>query len=330
MAQAHGSPQGGVDQALATWRDRLAAASRNVAELSELPAYLTLKAATRGDAAQASQEARTLVATVEELWQSVLLLGEALSRAEAARAAATRMWMGFGGGPAATVADILEGRSIGIKLGESPVLHRGLLGETAETVWVSPAELLSTMQAAFDSARATLSRYSAAGDRIVTLRRGLVARIAALPAGDAAPFVARLEACRGADPLRLVEQLEALNGEVERACDAADAARRARAEAEHGLREGRALLGVIEAAQQRAHSANEAAAACIRYDALPGPVEPTRELPAWLDRLDRVFADGRIAACTAGVGQLAGAGGANPGWLAGGCGSGGASSRTAG
>jgi len=82
-----------VDAALAAWRDRLAAASRNVAELSELPEFMALKAAARSGPVATGTGAGRVVATVDELWQGVLLLGEALGRAETARAAAARLWM---------------------------------------------------------------------------------------------------------------------------------------------------------------------------------------------------------------------------------------------
>ncbi len=81
-----------ADAALAQWRERLAAASRNVVELSELPAYLALKA--RPQAGRTGEAAAALVATMDELWQGVLLIGAAIDRAAAARSSGSRLWRG--------------------------------------------------------------------------------------------------------------------------------------------------------------------------------------------------------------------------------------------
>jgi len=81
-----------VDAELERWRRQLAAASRNVSELSELPEFGAARAAALG-IGRLADEARGLVATMDELWQGVLLIGGALDRAEQARRG-SRLWRG--------------------------------------------------------------------------------------------------------------------------------------------------------------------------------------------------------------------------------------------
>ena len=289
----------GVDQALAAWRTRLAAASRNVAELSELPEFMALKAA-RADPAGAP-EARRLVATVDELWQGVLLLGEAVGRAEAARAAATRLWM-----PASldAVLQILDGPSIGIALGASPVLHRRLLGQAADTAWVSPNRLLETMEAAFDGARTSLARISTARDTQAALRASLIAAVDALAAEgrpEATGLASRLAGCCATDPLTALTQLEALRPDIDAAAFAAAQARAARSRAALALGQARARLAQLADQGVQASQAAAAAAALVAGVALAGPVAQAGELPGWLDRLQRTLDAGRTEAFTLGL-----------------------------
>ena len=292
----------GMDQALAAWRTRLAAASRNVAELSELPEFMTLKAAARAAPAGAP-EAQRLVATVDELWQGVLLLGEAVGRAEAARAAATRRWM-----PASldAVVQILDGPSIGIALGASPVLHRRLLGQATDTAWVSPNRLLETMEAAFDGARTSLARISTARDTQAALRASLSAGVDSL-AGDGRPeagaLASRLAGCDAADPLTALTQLEVLRPDIDAATFAAAQARAARSRATQALGQARTRLTQLTEQGAQAGQAASAAAALVAGAVPAGPAAQAGELPGWLDRLQRTLEAGRTEAFMLGLGS---------------------------
>ena len=292
-------PLAKVDAALADWRVRIAAASRNVAELSELPEFAALKAAGRAGNGTAA-DAR-LVATVDELWQGVLLLGEALSRAEAARAAAARLWMP---GDLDAVTQVLDGPSIGVRLGESPVLHRRLLGQITETAWVSPAQLLATMEAAFDSARLLLTRIATAREQHAALRATLstsVQELAREGRPEAPDLAARLDGCTASDPLAALDELEALRPEIGAACAAMAAAQAAKAHAAQAMLEARARLARLADFQTQAARAVEQAAALVAGPAPSGPTAQACELPAWLDRLQRTLDAGRTEAAMAGL-----------------------------
>ena len=276
-----------VDAALATWRDRLAAASRNVSDLSELPEYTLAKQAADGTGRVAA-EARNLVATVGELWGGVLLIGAALERAEAARNRGSRLWRGPEA--AAEAMAILEGASVQVDLSDTPVLHRRLLAGPRASATVSPGTLLQTMEAAFDRAREQLERITDAGRRADALAARLAAALAGLPAG---PLHAQLAAAACPDPLDRLEALDALRPAVDATASEFGQARAALAAARTAL----AALTEAEAnARMEAERCRAATAA-----ALPQNTAALPELTAWLERLAHTLAAGRLGACAIGL-----------------------------
>ena len=212
-----------VDAALRRWRDRLAAASRNVSELSELPEFLLAKQAAAGTGRLAT-EARGLVATMDELWQGVLLIGATLDRAEQARRTGSRLWRAEAA--AAEAAAILDGPSISVELADTPVLHRSLLAGARATAVVSPDGLLQTMEAAFNVARSQLARMGEATARADTAHRNLEAAAASLPGGWAARVRAAAER---PDALDRLDALEALRPAIMAAMTGAGRRRRSAA-----------------------------------------------------------------------------------------------------
>lgn len=277
-----------VDALLRQWRARLAAASRNVSELSELPEYSVVRQAVSGTGRLAT-EARNLVATMDELWQGVLLIGGVLDRAEQERERAKRLWGGENA--AAKSMELLRGPSITIDLQDTPVLHRRLLGGARDTATVPPEVLLVTMDAAFDRAREVLERVTSASAGAVTLRARVAAALADLPDPS---WAVRLAAADALDPLDRVDALETLVRE-------ADAAAKATTAARAGLASAWDALAQLEAAAARAEAAAEASRAAV--DAPLPALDDTalRELAAWLDRLGRTLANGRPEACAVGL-----------------------------
>ncbi len=278
-----------VDAALAAWRDRLAAASRNVAELSELPDYTVAKQAGHGHG-RVADEARALAATMDELWQGVLLIGSALDRAEAARTRGSRLWRGE---EAATEAmAILQGPSVQVDLSDTPVLHRRLLAGPRATATVSPEILLQTMEVAFDRARQQVERIAAATGRADALQARLAAAVATLPPG---PLIARLDAAARPDPLDRLDALEALRPAVEAKAD--DFAR-----GRAGLAAARSALASLAQADAAARVEAERCRAAVATT-LPPATTALPELTAWLGRLEQTLATGRLQACAIGLGN---------------------------
>lgn len=191
-----------ADAILAQWRDRLAAASRNISELSELPAYAAARRLGTGSGRLAA-EVRQLTATMDELWQGVLLIGAALDRAERARQGS---WLRRADEAAAEALAILTGLSITVDLAETPVLHRRLLAGPRATAVVTPETLLRTMETAFDRAREQLTRITEATATTGRLRTELNGMLGQVPP----VFRDRLAAADQTDPLDTLDALNAL------------------------------------------------------------------------------------------------------------------------
>ena len=276
-----------VDAELAAWRDRLAAASRNVSELSELPEYALARHAATATG-RVADEARSLVATMAELWQGVLLIGAALDRAETARTRGSRLWRGEEA--AAEASSILHGPSVKVDLSDTPVLHRRLLAGPRATATVSPETLLQTMEVAFDRAREQLGRITDATGQAESLQTRLAAAVAALPPG---PLTARLAACACPDPLDRLEALEGLRPAVDAA---ADEFARGRA----GLAAARSALAALAAADAKARRQAELCRAGVTAP-LPPATGSLPELTAWLERLGQTLAAGRVQGCAIGL-----------------------------
>ncbi len=284
-----------VDRALEQWRDRLAAASRNVSELSELPEYAATRAASGGTGPM-GELARSMIATMDELWQGVLLIGAALDRAEQARRGGSRLWRAEEAAAAAMA--ILSGASISVDLVDTPVLRRRLLGGPRETVTVSPETLLATMDAAFDRVRATVSSIGEAEARAAALQARLSAALSTALGGlpDADAWRSRLQDALLPDPLDRIGALESLAAVLDPAVavlKGVDA---------RLVSNGQALQGLRAAADRAAEAAERCRAAC--RTALPA-VDATAiaALSGWLDRLRATRAAGRLDACAVGLGN---------------------------
>ncbi len=276
-----------VDAELAAWRDRLAAASRNVSELSELPEYALAKQAAAATG-RIADEARGLLATVAELWQGVLLIGAALDQAETARTRGSRLWRGEEA--AAEASSILHGPSVTVDLSDTPVLHRRLLAGPRATATVSPETLLQTMEVAFDRAREQLARITDATAQADALQARLAAAVAALPAG---PLAARLADAARPDPLDRLDALEALRPAIEAA--SADYE-----QGKAGLAAARSALTALADADAKARSQVALCQAAVKAP-LPPQTGSLPELAAWLDRLGQTLAAGRLRACAIGL-----------------------------
>ncbi len=311
-----------VEAELKTWRGRLAAASRNVSELSELPQYGAVRAIA-GGSGRLGQEARGLVATMDELRQGVLLIGAALDRAEQAHKGSARLWRTRTqrlARPDALVGDalkILHGASITVDLSDTPVLHRRLLAGPRATVTVSPETLLRTMDAAFDRAREQLARITDAADAATSLGARLAAAISRLPApAELATRLAAVDAPAQAtgqaqtaepaqiasaislrsqrDPLDRLDALQALSPDVDAALEAFD-------RAQHGMAGAQRVMTTLQAAAAHAEAAADASTAAVATSLPAVDNAAMRELAAWLDRIGRTLAAGRTDAASLGL-----------------------------
>ena len=279
-----------VDAELAAWRDRLAAASRNVSELTELPEFAAARAAA-GGSGRSAEVARGLVATTDELWQGVLLIGGVLDRAQQARKNGSRLWRAEE--LAQGVLAILRGPSIKVDLADTPVLHRRLLAGPRATAVVSPDTLLQTMDAAFDRAREDLARMAEATARLTALRARVTAALARLPTPDA--FAQRLAAAEALpDPLDRLDAIEGLAAAVDTALAAADRAR-------SGLAAARQDLAALQDEAAKAEAVIASCRAAIVPAVPPADGNAVLELAAWIDRIGHTLTTGRADAVVIGL-----------------------------
>jgi hypothetical protein len=266
-----------ADAELARWRERLAAAGRNVSELSELPDYGLARAAARGTG-RLAEEARAL------------LIGAAIERAEEARRGGSRLWRGEEAAQQAMA--ILRGPSITVDLAETPVLHRRLLAGPRATATVSPGTLLETMDAAYDRARESLTRLATATRRADELQARLADAVARLVAPG--ELMARLAAAALPDPLDRLEALEAL-------APAVDAAVAVQGRAKSGLDAARSQLAAVQTAFAAAEQLAQTCRASVAV-ALPALDKAgLGDLAAWVDRLAAAASQGRAEACLVGL-----------------------------
>jgi hypothetical protein len=283
-----------ADAALARWRALLAAASRNVVELSELPAFLALKS-HRGSGRTAAAAA-SLVATMDELWQGVLLIGAAIDRADTARHGGSRLWRGDEA--AAEALAILDGESIEIATADLPVLNRGLLASARATIRVTPQRLLDAMEQAFERAKASIESLDQAFSGFTAAQSELAGMIDALAASGwpgAAAARARLAAEQSADdPLGARERIEAMRPELGAALAAFATARRELAEAQADCSSLATLRQRLEATAATCRQATDVAVA------LPDPQTAT-DLAAWLERLTKTLEAGQLDSLRVGL-----------------------------
>ena len=82
-----------IDAALAEWQGKLNLASANLLELDDLFTYKRLRG-TAGDALAGVTKEKVVpaLAAMDQLWQSLALLNDTLSRAQALRKSASRLW----------------------------------------------------------------------------------------------------------------------------------------------------------------------------------------------------------------------------------------------
>ena len=299
-----------VEQAIIAWRGRLGAASRNVVELSELPEFLSVKERLRRNAldGRTRDEARDLVAAMDELWQGVLLIGSTLNSADEARKRGLRGLFRTAAGTDEAAA-ILTGDSVELAVTDTPVLGRSLLGGTQSQCKVSLERLLTTMIAAFDKAKDTLARIGSGEADAKAAVAALRAEVAALVgtgwtgADAVAANLPDIEKLASSDPLGAIERIAA---ELRPAVDAAKAvAARSAADAKDAdaaIAAAADKLRALDEADAKAAAAVRAALAKVDGVALAAPDgTDARELPGWLDRLRSNRKAGKFQAVVLGL-----------------------------
>ncbi|GAA1596262.1 hypothetical protein [Actinoplanes couchii] len=279
-----------ADTELARLSGAVAAIATNLVELDQNPDRQELgRIPLTGRTATAWADAGT---ALEGLWQGHRQLTEVIARAETLRGQ-RRM----NDADRAAYQHQVLGASITLSTATVPLAQRGLLGSGQVVSTCTPAELLSAMEASFSTAVAVVT---SAGE---AWRRGMPAAAEAADAMQRVRDLTRQSGPSGAD--QLLAEADRLLGDITRVLlsdplgadltglarvtalvERADAERTSAAELRASLtqrlRDARALLAELDAAQRAADDARDAAAGRFPDDQIIAvrPIDPRPELAA--------------------------------------------------
>ena len=307
----------GLESRLAMWRGRLAAMSRNVSDLDDEAAgpscaglRLRIRSVVEPSGTPVSAinltdaEARTWGAVRGELWECIRLVGGALDRAEQA---GRTTWPWQREQAADTACTILDTGLVELSLADVPVLRRGLLGGSTDKMQLTLDAMLDVMEKAFERGKTTLGRLLDTERQVIDRLKhidtcmsqmnkdGTTAEGAAISLMDAV----RSLAVR--DPLRALQEMEEKVLPVfDGAMLEATRQRGEMSEAASLVNIARQELIALDDAREKAVAQIEAAGKLVH--GLPTPPARTSvlELYAWLDRLDKLIAAGKMSAWRAG------------------------------
>jgi hypothetical protein len=299
-----------IDDALASWNSRLAAAAQNLMDLQSEPTCEQLtgcggfpKLPITGVTAARVEPALGAMATV---FQHFGLLNDTIQRASQLR---KNMPTLFGGEQKLReIEELLRGPSIHLPLVDVPLEQRTLLSGVQNVDCISPSDLLDTMVKAFQAAKDVVLAVDAAwsslgtalgrsGARIASLRaRAEALECAPPPELDAAErALQELRAQVQADPLGASANLDARIQPLLSGVDAALAAKeRVRQEVAGGLAAAHARMDALAKLHDNCVTASaEVRIKIAGLGALPSPQadETIAGLREWLDRLDKKRAE---------------------------------------
>ncbi|RYC33870.1 hypothetical protein D3273_01035 [Lichenibacterium minor] len=292
-------------RAVEMWRDRLAVAARNLADLNDSDDVRHLRARLAGlDAFEGATlaQARRVAASLDGLWADYLLVARTVDEA----AALARRPL-FGQPRDGDAAALLDGPSIRLPAVSVPLRARGLLDSAERSAAVTPSAMLDAMVEGFEAARRGAAAIAAA----VTANCIKLDGLRAEPAARGQPMAARLDAAARAldrDPLGAAALLAPLPAALAVVRAEAEALERHRAALAGEVALARADLVALELAVARRDAARRGAAgldigpsadAAGAQDFAGGPQDfaaGLQDLAAWLDRLAALAAAGAGAA----------------------------------
>lgn len=304
------------DRTLADLRLKLGKLARNVAELTGQRDFAAIRGKLKqngGFVGRTAAAAATLSASADELITGAALLGDALSRASAARERSTA----FGGllihdGAVKEAVATLQGPSIKMSLKSVPIMARGAFDDAQESVDLSPTAMLELLSDAFRATRDALTAMTQAAqatfDGLETARASLRATAAvpdASAGGDLAlsDLVDVISLLAVSDPIGAWERLNAeLLLPIAAASDAAIALRALQVAARAELAKARAAMAMVSDMNTAAEQALVALAAKVSDAGIAAvDIAKARELPGWLDRIERNLEAGKLQAFGVGL-----------------------------
>ncbi|MDP1793105.1 MAG: hypothetical protein Q8K63_03115 [Acidimicrobiales bacterium] len=292
-----------IDRQLTELRAAETAVTANLLTLEEHPAYQLLSAAKDSMTGLTAERARPALQAMLDLWQHFALLSDLVDRADDLRGTDRRL-------PDERIAELdhlLNGHSVPLPRRQVPLAQRGLLSVSHVEEAITPADVLTAMTNAFESARDVvvaaeaawnklLPALDAANNEVATLAERAkdldIAEPRALSMARAA--LAPIATHIANDPLGAHDNLDAaIDGHLQTA--RAEIAERVaeRDTVQSSLPAARQQLAAIETLLDRGASALAVARSKIKDpDGLLAPLareqldDPERGLVVWLARID--------------------------------------------
>lgn len=166
-----------IDEALRLWHERLNAAAQNLIDLQAHPVYKRISSPETKLAGETARQAALAIQSLSWLLQYFDALQSTIKRAEDAR---QNMPTLFGiEEREREIAFFLNGRSVQLPPVNVPIAQRSLLAGMENATSVTPADLLRTMEAAFDHVKGVVLSLDAAWESVGRSLESACARLQA-------------------------------------------------------------------------------------------------------------------------------------------------------
>ncbi len=305
-----------VDQQIADWQRKLAAARENVLELYDHPTYKMLDGRTEPLTGATAAQVTPALAAMNELFGQIGLLSDVVDKAVRIRQAAGRFT--WSDRPAREIQALLQGPSIQLPPIATPLAQRGLLTSAEQAQSVTPEQMLAAMIQAFANAKSAVLAVDSAWSRLNTMLTACETKLATLSAvaktlgDDAAAAVAitqqQLDALKANavnDPLSAVRlSSQPMTDSLERLRVRVDALSKERAGLHHRVEQAGSVIAEIAAGRTRADAAAARCRQCIdNPTGLLGSISDKQlaELTEWLSTLKECERQGRWTALAMGL-----------------------------
>lgn len=292
-----------LDQLLTDWQRKLELASQNLLDLESLPTYQRLiggggfdQVDLTGVTAKAVEPA---LEAMHDLFQHFDLLSKTIDRALFLRRQINNAWE-FDP-RLQNVVEILTGKSIQLSLVSLPLSQRGLLSAAEQGYYVTPSNLLATMQSAFDVARDQVLAVDFAWTTLESKLLEALNQIQTLEAtgADLTIAKAKLNPLHNrilADPLGVRDEFDtAIAPLIAQAQQALDEEQNRQQTVETGLRLARQQWQELQTLHKQAIALQAETTEKIQDRQKSLPDLNLEALEQWLIRLETKFAEGTIA-----------------------------------
>ena len=303
-----------IDEALQIWNARLGTAAQNLIDLQSHPIYKRISAPDANLSGETSQKAGIAVRTLSYSLQCFDLLQGAIGRAEELR---NDMPALFGAEEREReIGQVLQGKSIHLPAVQVPLNQRSLLTSIENVDAISPSELLTFMESAFEDVKQIIVRLEAAWEKLGHAideteqgARALLDRAEALTPSDRVELnnaTQQLRAVQDAaseDPLGPAAQLlDRVKDTVQKIGAGLKQRERERQQVQQARTEARNLLDRLKSGHERARAAYLEASE--KTGNMPGFEDSERNLNgliAWFNRLISANADTAPSALLTGL-----------------------------